>query len=212
MMRMHPHPNQAMSDQLDQLDQPMSESVGDPCHPSITGPWWCPVCDAPTPHRYRAGRQKVYCTNACRQKAYRWRRAHGVRLFATADNPAERADGRVLRHALRDRRDPVAILRAPRGREVTVCGTFATPAHNQQVRHSRFLPASTSSCQSCVQNVGVDLATFNDAPAFTFNTPEFWAHVSQPSNNIAPLDRPRRSPPPLPHQRPLWRATTPRAA
>ncbi len=208
MKRMGPDTNQAMSDPL---GQHVSQSIGDRSQPYVTGPWWCPVCDTPTPHRYRAGRQKVYCSNACRQKAYRWRRAHGVRFFATAAIPAERADGRALRHALRDTRDPVAFLRAPRGREVTVCGTFSRPARNQLVRHTRFLPGSINSCQSCVRNVGVVLETFVDAPEFTFNTPEFWAHVGQPSN-IASLEPPRRSPPPpLPTERPLWRTGTSRA-
>ena len=208
MMRMGPDSCRTMSDQL---DPSCSQFIADRCPPFITGPWWCPVCDTPTPHRYRAGRQKVYCSNACRQRAYRWRRAHGVRLFATAAIPAERADGRALRHALRDPRDPVALLRAPRGREVTVCGTFSRPARNQKVRHTRFLPGSINSCRSCVRNVGVDLDTFVDAAEFTFNTPEFWAHVTQP-NNIAPLERPHRPPPPPPPtQHPLWRTAAPRA-
>ena len=204
MMHMDPDSNRTLSDQL---EPSCSQLIADRCPPFITGAWWCPVCDTPTPHRYRAGRQKVYCTNACRQKAYRWRRAHGVRLFATAVIPAERADGR----ALRDPRDPVARLRAPRGRAVTVCGTFSRPARNQNARHTRFLPGSINSCQSCVRNIGVDLDTFVDAPEFTFNTPEFWAHVSQ-RTDIAPLERPRRSPPPPhPGQRPLWRTGAPRA-
>ncbi len=175
-------------------------------------PGSCPVCDTPTPHQYRAGRQKVYCTNACRQRAYRWRRAHGVRLFATASSPVERAHNRWLHHALRDPRDPVAAMQTRRGREVTVCGTYARPARSQRARHTRFLPNSPGSCQSCIRNIGIDLDTFIEAPEFTFNTPEFWEHVRQTSN-IATVERtPRPQPPPRPTHRPLWRIETQHAA
>ncbi len=217
---MHSSSHNAMSNDQDvnssgtstRHDPALADFMSDSSQTDITGPWWCPVCETPTPHRYRAGRQKVYCTNACRQKAYRWRRAHAVRLFATADSPAERAENRWLRHALRDPRDPVANLQTPRGREVTVCGTFARPARNQRVRHARFLPASTNACKSCIQNIGIDPNTFLDAPEFTFNTPEFWAHVEQTAN-VTQLQRaPRPSPPSRPSQRPHWPTTTPHAA
>jgi hypothetical protein len=44
------------------------------------GPWWeafaCPVCGRETTwHRPHGGRYKRYCSNACRQKAYRERKA-----------------------------------------------------------------------------------------------------------------------------------------
>ncbi|HUF96645.1 MAG TPA: hypothetical protein VMM60_00865 [Ilumatobacter sp.] len=128
-----------------------------------------------------------------------------MRLFVTADIVAERADGQARRHALRDPRDPVAILRAPRGREVTVCGTFAIPAQHDKARHTRFLPGSINSCQSCVRNVGVDVDTFVEAPEFTFDTPEFWAHVKLTAVATPRERAPRPLPPPLPDQRPRWR-------
>src|SRR5687768_11507099 len=40
----------------------------------IVAEWYCPVCDAPAHRTHQAGRPRVYCTNACRQRAYRWRR------------------------------------------------------------------------------------------------------------------------------------------
>lgn len=119
----------------------------------VVGRHACPVCAAPVVEVYRPGRARLYCTNACRQRAYRWRRAHGVRMFVQRDGAAERSLN-DRRHALRDRRDPVARLTDRRQREVTVCGTFARPVRDMRVTHDRFVPEHPWSCLSCAALIG----------------------------------------------------------
>ena len=94
----------------------------------VVNEWWCPVCNAPAHRTRQAGRPRVYCTNACRQRAYRWRRDNHGRLAATAEHPAERASVGIRSHALRSRRDFVSNYSDQRRREVTVCGAFGRPA------------------------------------------------------------------------------------
>lgn len=101
----------------------------------------------------RPGRPKVYCSNACRQRAYRWRRQHGVRVRATPSRPAERAITFYKRHALRNPKDFVAGLRGFRDRHVTACGTFAMPARDLRYTHNDFVPDHPWSCQTCVRLV-----------------------------------------------------------
>lgn len=120
-------------------------AVGD-----IVGEHPCPTCSRRVPQVYRPGRGRLYCTNACRQRAYRWRRAHGVRRFVARDGAAERVFN-SRRHALRDPRDPVAAVRDRRGRETTVCGAFGRPVRDQRVTHDRFVPEHPWSCQSCAR-------------------------------------------------------------
>src|SRR5215218_7103094 len=98
------------------------------CGPKVEE-WWCPVCSAPV-HRvaHMPGRPRIYCTNTCRQRAYRWRRDHHARLAATPEHPAERASVGVRGHALRSSRDFVSQYSDSRGREVTVCGAMGRPA------------------------------------------------------------------------------------
>ncbi len=119
----------------------------------VIGQHPCPVCDTIVLHVYRAGRGKIYCTNACRQRAYRWRRAHGVRVRVQFTGPAERSVG-YRRHALRDARDPVARIRDRRRREVTVCGVFASPIRDLRGSHDRFVPELPWSCDSCTALIG----------------------------------------------------------
>jgi hypothetical protein len=115
--------------------------------------WWCPVCDRAAHRIYRPGRPRIYCSNACRQRAYRYRRANGLRTTATPQAPCESAFiimamGR--RHALRKSTDLMANLRDGRRRRVTVCGALARPTRYTPLRHFDFLLDSESSCRSCI--------------------------------------------------------------
>lgn len=121
-----------------------------PLQGDIVGEHDCPVCDGAVDQIHRPGRRRIYCSNACRQRAYRWRRANGIRRFVERDGPAERLLN-DRRHALRDRRDPVSRLRDSRGREVAVCGTFAKSVRGFRVTHDRFVPEHPWSCDSCVR-------------------------------------------------------------
>jgi hypothetical protein len=114
----------------------------------VVGEHVCPMCATTVPEIYRPGRGRVYCTNACRQRAYRWRRSHGIRRFVERDGAAERCVN-DRRHALRDPRDPVADLRDHRYRETTVCGVFARPVRGSRATHDRFVPEHPWSCRSC---------------------------------------------------------------
>jgi len=113
----------------------------------------CPTCGAEVVHVFRPGRARIYCTNACRQRAYRWRRARGIRLCVERDGPTWRMTS-GKRHALRDRRDPVGRLTDHRQREVTVCGTFARRVNRRRVTHTNFLPDHPFSCETCADLVG----------------------------------------------------------
>ena len=114
----------------------------------VVGEHTCPMCATSVPEVYRPGRGRIYCTNACRQRAYRWRRTHGIRTFVQRDGAAERGFN-DRRHALRDSRDPVARIRDSRRRATTVCGVFARPVHDTRVTHDRFVPEHPWSCSSC---------------------------------------------------------------
>lgn len=120
----------------------------------IVGAHACPVCEGAVQQVFRPGRIRIYCGNACRQRAYRWRRANGIRCVVERDGPAERLLN-DRRHALRDHRDPVSRLRDRRGREVAVCGTFARPVRDARVTHDRFVPEHPWSCEACVRLIGV---------------------------------------------------------
>jgi hypothetical protein len=132
-----------------------------PVHVFGTGPvveeWWCPVCSAPV-HRigHRSGRPRIYCTNACRQRAFRWRRDHHARLAATPEHPAERASVGIRGHALRSARDFVSTHSDSHGREVTVCGAMGRPARLGRFTHTRFVADNTSySCRSCIRLIAI---------------------------------------------------------
>jgi hypothetical protein len=93
----------------------------------------------------------VYCTNACRQRAYRHRRREQIITIHTNDHPAERAMGRSgVRHALRSDRDPASRPSyGPLLEELTVCGVLARPARTYgRVTHHRFVPGVWS-CETC---------------------------------------------------------------
>lgn len=114
----------------------------------------CPSCGAAVLQRYRPGRARIYCNNACRQRAYRWRRANGVRLCVERNGPAERSITFDRRHALRDERDPAASIVDRRRRRVSVCGTFSRPASLGRFTHHDFLVDHDWSCESCISLIG----------------------------------------------------------
>lgn len=119
----------------------------------IVGEHACPTCGRQVVRTYRPGRARIYCTNACRQRAYRWRRLHGVRLCVERNGPAERSHN-DRQHALRDRRDPLITLRDERNREVTTCGVFARPVRTTRATHFDFVPESDSACRTCASLIG----------------------------------------------------------
>ena len=89
----------------------------------VVAEWACPVCGTSCNRTYHSGRSRVYCTNACRQRAYRLRRRSLVPAPATA--APVRARTRDGLHALRSDGDLVAGRRDSTGRQVTACGSFA---------------------------------------------------------------------------------------
>ena len=114
----------------------------------------CPVCGTTVQQIHRPGRARIYCTNGCRQRAYRWRRANGVRICVERTGPVERMITYGRRHALRDPRDPVARVTDRRDRLPTVCGTFAIPSTRMRFTHYDFLPDHPWSCATCVALIG----------------------------------------------------------
>ena len=131
-------------------------------HSDLVAVWSCPVCDAPVPRRRRAGRHRVYCTNACRQKAYRSRceSRRGRPMSAHLDPRPTRATTRDRVHAVREYRDVLSGRRDSTRRGVTACGAFARVATDTPERfgHVRFLPhdnpRDTTTCRRCQQLTG----------------------------------------------------------
>ncbi len=112
--------------------------------------WSCPVCERQFSQIFRPGRPRLYCRQACRQQAYRWRRDNHVRSRHSPASPLERAwVYRGARHALRSRNDFMSRIEDGRLREVTVCGVLARPARYGRWTHNKFLPEHLWSCLTC---------------------------------------------------------------
>jgi hypothetical protein len=113
--------------------------------------WWCPVCNGAAHRTNRPGRPKIYCSNACRQVAYRWRRDNHARTVAPPGHPAAGAFVAFGRwHALRTSRDFVSRHSDRRRREPTVCGVLAKPSRLLRGRtHTNFVAHGRSACRSC---------------------------------------------------------------
>ena len=138
--------------------------IRDPRYGTVVEEWWCPVCNAAAHRIYRAGRPRIYCSNACRQRAYRWRRDNNARLAATAEHPAERASVGLKGHALRSKRDFMSSCCDSGKREVTVCGVLARPARHGRWTHTNFILDNTSwSCASCVRLVSIPNETIDSS-------------------------------------------------
>ena len=130
----------------------------------VVAEWWCPVCRTPAHHTRQPGRPRVYCTNACRQRAYRWRRDNHARLAATAEHPAERATNGIRSHALRSSRDFVSKVSDKRRREVTVCGAFGRPARLGRFTHNTFVANNTGfGCLSCIRLIAIPNETIDSS-------------------------------------------------
>jgi hypothetical protein len=135
----------------------------DPHRPvRIVEHWWCPVCGAAAHRTDRLGRPRIYCSHACRQRAYRERLRACARTRANSDHPAPRASIRYGKsHALRTFADRLSTLNDAGHRELTVCGLLARPARlNRSTMHYKFLPDRSSACQTCSRIVtSPDLVT-----------------------------------------------------
>lgn len=121
---------------------------------TVVDHWHCPSCDRTIDIIHRPGRPRLYCSHACRQRAYRWRRHHHAHTTATPTWPAEAANARSTypsTHALRNPRDPLARRRDRRGREVTVCGLLARPPKAARVDGHRqpYIAADPTRCRTC---------------------------------------------------------------
>ena len=125
----------------------------------VVAEWACPVCGTSCNRTYHSGRARVYCTNACRQRAYRWRRRGIVPSGgdATAAAPV-RARTREGLHALRSDGDLVAGRRDSTGRQVTACGAFARSARDRPsfAWHTDFIAGGPSSCRTCAAVLHVE--------------------------------------------------------
>ena len=117
----------------------------------IWADWSCPVCGTYTPRVARPGRPAIYCSNACRQKAYRFRRRHGIRLLQGDGQPVHRARGARVTHALRPGRDPMSSLRASNRQAVSLCGAFVRPVGDTPNMKPEFHFDDANACFACLE-------------------------------------------------------------
>lgn len=158
---------------------------------AAAGEWVCPVCRTPVLHEFRPGRPRVYCSNACKQRAYRWRRSHGVRLLATPWRPAARSHNHRF-HAQRPADDFVAAPSDWRGRHVSLCGVFAVPARPTPVGHTEFVPGGSRACASCTRLLGADPAWVVQYPVRDERPGQGW-RFRPPAERYAQFVSERRS-------------------
>jgi hypothetical protein len=140
-----------------------------PCT-DVVGFWNCPVCERSVPRRRRPGRHAVYCSNSCKQKAYRHRclerNRHMMRI--ARDPRPQRAQTRDGVHAIRETVDLSTGRRDSVGRGITMCGAFARMSIDTPHRfgHTRFLvtdaPSSGRTCTRCVQLSGSPVRDLGD--------------------------------------------------
>lgn len=132
-------------------------------HTQTNAIWTCPVCNAPVPRRHRSGRHRVYCTNACRQRAYRLRCRSRQQhpMSAHRDPRPTRATTRDRVHAIREYPDVSSGRRDSIGRGVTACGAFGRMSIDTPSRfgHLRFASIegipNPSRCRRCEQLSGI---------------------------------------------------------
>ena len=140
--------------------QPVNPVYLRPQWGAVIAEWECPVCGTSCDRTYRSGRARVYCTNACRQRAYRLRRrtvAAAAHVSAAAPAPV-RARTRDRLHALRSDGDLVAGRRDSTGRQVTACGAFARSTRDRpsMAWHTDFIAGGPSSCRTCAAVLHVE--------------------------------------------------------
>ncbi len=139
-------------------------------HTAAAAIWTCPVCNASIPRLRRAGRHRVYCTNACRQRAYRLRcksrQLHP--MSAHCDPRPARATTRDRVHAIREFSDVSSGRRDSIGRGITACGAFGRMSIDTPSRfgHLRFtsiegLP-NPNRCRRCEQLTGISPSPTGD--------------------------------------------------
>ncbi len=148
-----------------QLGHEARHRLADSPHPHTrtTAIWSCPVCSTPVPRLPRAGRHRVYCTNACRQRAYRLRCASRRQhpMSAHRDPRPIRATTRDRVHAIREFVDVSSGRRDSIGRGITACGAFGRMSIDTPSRfgHLRFAPLdgipSPDRCRRCEQLSGI---------------------------------------------------------
>jgi len=146
--------------------QPVNPIYLRPQWGAVIAEWACPVCGTACDRTYRSGRARVYCTNACRQRAYRLRRrtvgaVADVSAATAALEPASapvRARTRDRLHALRSDGDLVAGRRDSTGRQVTACGAFARSMRDRPslAWHTDFIAGGPSSCRTCAAVLHVE--------------------------------------------------------
>lgn len=132
-------------------------------HSRVTAIWTCPVCDASVPRLRRAGRHRVYCTNACRQRAYRLRcKSRQQHPMSSHRDPRPiRATTRDRVHAVREFGDVSSGRRDSTGRGITACGAFGRMSIDTPKRFSHLRFASIEGlpdprrCRRCLQLSGV---------------------------------------------------------
>ena len=125
----------------------------------VVAEWACPVCGTACNRTYRPGRARVYCTNACRQRAYRWRRraiVPSARRHGRRTGP--RQNPRAVCTPCRSDGDLVAGRRDSTGRQVTACGSFARSARDRPsfAWHTDFVAGGPSSCRTCAAVLHVE--------------------------------------------------------
>ena len=120
----------------------------------VLADWTCPVCGVPAPRTLRPGRPKVYCSNSCRQRAYRYRRGHGIRLLRGDGQPTERATGVRVRHLLRADGDPLRDQRRSDRKSVSLCGAFVRPARDHPDLVTEFAFDDAHACYTCLELTG----------------------------------------------------------
>lgn len=144
-------------------------------HTQTTAIWTCPVCHASVPRLRRPGRHRVYCTNACRQRAYRLRcksRQQHPMSAHRAPRPT-RATTRDRVHAIREYPDVLSGRRDSIGRGVTACGTFGRMSIDTPSRfgHLRFASSeglpNSNKCRRCEQLSGISPCSTDDRGAST---------------------------------------------
>ena len=167
------------------LDRPLSELL-----PERNHEWRCPVCATAVTHEFRPGRKRVYCSDACKQRAYRWRCRNGVRVLATPWRPAQRSHaGRT--HVVRPAADFVGTVDDAQQRRVAVCGAFARVDGPRHHGHTEFVPGGATACRSCTRLIGADPAWHTEYPVVVEAAPPLYVRYRPPEERWADFEAKR---------------------